>query len=216
MLKMETLSKQVYPKNLQEFIDQGWEKFIQYRIASFTLKDTLNNPEDLGQEILLSLLKTNYLDRYVPERGAFKAYLFSFVDNFLKKKYNKEHTRYGRHIVAAASLSQSPSDEAVFDGTEVFADLLPSDDDCETSVMLQVLIESIRKELAASFTASSANVYNGKVYLRDPVTVFNLMIKGASVMDVAMTLNVSRQFVYYLLKNIRTSKAYQIYSEVLN
>jgi len=208
--------KQLYPRNMQEFIDQGWEKFIQYRIAAFTLKDTLNNPEDLGQEILLSLLKTQYLDRYVPERGAFKAYLFSFVDNFLKKKYNKEHTRYGRHIVAAASLSQTPTEESSFDGTEVYADLLPSDEDCETSVMITVLIEAIRKELAETFSASSANVYNGKVYQRDPVTVFNLMIKGASVMDVATTLNVSRQFVYYLLKNIRSSKAYQLYAEALN
>lgn len=208
--------KQIYPKNLQEFIDQGWDKFIQYRISAFTLKDTLNNPEDLCQEILLSLIKTQYLDKYIPEKGAFKAYLFSFVDNFLKKKYNKEHTRHGRHIVSAASLSQVPSDEAVFDGTEVYADLLPSADDSETSVMLRVLIDTIREELAESFTASSANVYKGKVYQRDPVTVFNLMITGATVMDVATTLNVSRQFVYYLLKNIRSSKAYQLYSEALN
>jgi hypothetical protein len=138
------------------------------------------------------------------------------VDNFLKKKYNKEHTRYGRHIVAAASLSQTPTEESSFDGTEVYADLLPSDEDCETSVMITVLIEAIRKELAETFSASSANVYNGKVYQRDPVTVFNLMINGASVMDVATTLNVSRQFVYYLLKNIRSSKAYQLYAEALN
>ena len=213
---MGTEKTQDYPRNMQEFIDQGWEKFIQYRIAAFTLKDTLNNPEDLSQEILLSLLKTQYLDRYVPERGAFKAYLFSFVDNFLKKKYNKEHTRYGRYIVSAASLSQTPAEDAPFDGTEVYADLLPSTEDCETSVMLRVLISAIRKELSESFTASSANVYNGKVYLRDPVTVFNLMIKGATVMDVATTLNVSRQFVYYLLKNIRSSKAYQLYAEALN
>ena len=205
-----------YPRNIQEFVDQGWDKFIQYRIAAFTLKDTLNNPEDLGQEILLSLLKTNYLDRYDPSRGAFKAYLFGFVDNFLKKKYNKEHTRYGRYIVSAASLSQSPSEDSTFDGTEVYADLLPSCECCEDRVMLQALIDTIRAELQDAFPPSSANVYQGKVYQRDPVTVFNLMIDGASVMDVATTLNVSRQFVYYLLKNIRTSKAYQVYAEALN
>lgn len=208
--------KSVYPKNMQEFIDQGWEKFIQYRISAFTLKDSLNNPEDLGQEILLSLLKTKYLDRFDPERGSFKAYLYGFVDNFLKKKYNKEHTRYGRYIVAAASLSQTPSDEAVFDGTEVYVDLLPSEDDCETSVVIRSLIDDIRNELAQNFKASSSNVYQGKVYRRDPVTVFNLMIKGATVMDVAITLNVSRQFVYYLLKSIRTSQAYKIYLEAIN
>ena len=205
-----------YPTNMQEFVDQGWEKFIQYRIAAFQLKDTLNNPEDLGQEILLSLLKTKYLDRYDSSRGAFKAYLFGFVDNFLKKKYNKEHTRYGKFIVSAASLSQSPSDDATFDGTEVYADLLPSEDDCEENVVMKSLIDDIRRELIEAYPASSANVYMGKVYQRDPVTVFNLMIDGATVMDVANTLNVSRQFVYYLLKNIRSSRAYQIYAEALN
>jgi len=205
-----------YPTNMQEFIDQGWDKFIQYRIAAFTLKDTLNNPEDLGQEIILSLLKTRYLDRYDPSRGSFKAYLFGFVNNFLKKKYNKEHTRYGRYIVNAASLSQTPTEDATFDGTEVYADLLPSCDCCEDFVMLQALIDNIRRELTETFSPSSANVYQGKVYQRDPVTVFNLMIDGASVKDVATTLNVSRQFVYYLLKNIRTSKAYQVYQEALN
>lgn len=208
--------EKVFPKNMQEFIDQGWDRFIQYRIAAFTLKDTLNNPEDLGQEILLSLLKTRYLDRYDPSRGAFKAYLFGFVDNFLKKKYNKEHTRYGKYIVSAASLSQTPSDDATFDGTEVYADLLPSEDDCEESVVIKTLIDDIRRELSEAYPASSANVFRGKVYQRDPVTVFNLMIDGASVMDVAMVLNVSRQFVYYLLKNIRASRAYQIYVEALN
>lgn len=206
---------QEYPRNMQEFIDQGWDKYIKYRIAAFTLNDTLNNPEDLEQEILLSLLKTNYLERFDPERGTFKAYLFGFVNNFLKKKYNREHTRYGKYIVSAASLSQAPTEDASFDGSEVFADLLPSDDACEDSAMVSVLIDDIRRELASSFTASSANVFEGKVYQRDPVTVFNLMISGATVMDVANILNVSRQFVYYLLKNIRSSRAYQIYQEAL-
>ena len=208
--------RSIYPKTMQEFLDQGWLKHIHYRISAFTLKDSLNNPEDLSQEILLSLMKTNYLDRYDPEKGAFKAYLYGFVDNFLKKKYNKEHTRHGKFIVAAASLSQSPTDDATFDGTEVYADLLPSDDDCETSVMYRALIDAIRKELSENFTASSSNVYNGKVYQRDPVTVFDLMLNGATVMDEATTLDVSRQFVYYLLKIIRTSNAYNIYSEALN
>ena len=206
----------LFPTNMQEFLDQGWEKNIYYRISVFNLKDTLNNPEDLCQEIMLSLLKTKYLDRYDPEKGPFKAYLYGFVDNFLKKKYNKEHTRHGKYIVSAASLSTLPPDDAEFDGTEIFADLIPSDDDCEMSVVMQALIDDIREELGKNFSASSSNVYKGKVYQRDPLTVFNLMLNGASVMDVANILDVSRQFVYYLLKNIRTSEAYNIYSEVMN
>ena len=212
------MSEQVdlWPRTMQEFIDQGWERNIYYRISAFTLKDTLNNPEDLKQDILLSLIKTGYLDRYDVNKGTFKTYLYGFVDNFLKKKYNKEHTRHGKYIVSAASLSTlPPSDTSEFDGTEMFVDLMSSDDDCESSAVMQILIDSIREELKENFHSSSYNVYNGVVYQRDPLTVFNLMLEGATVMDVAMILDVSRQFVYYLLKNIRTSKAYQIYKESL-
>ena len=205
-----------YPKNMQEFLDQGWVKNIHYRISAFTLKDTLNNPDDLCQDILLSIMKTNYLDRYDPDKGPFKSYLYGFVDNFLKKKYNKEHTRHGKFIVAAASLSTLPPDDKEFDGTEVYADLIPSDDDCESHCEMRALIEDIRRELKNNFTANSSNVFNGTVYARDPVTVFNLMLDGATVMDVATILNVSRQFVYFLLKTIRTSDAYKIYAESMN
>jgi len=206
-----------YPRNMQEFIDQGWEKNIFYRISVFNLKDTLNNPEDLKQEILLSLLKTKYLERYDEDKGAFKGYLYAFVDNFLRKKYNKEHTRHGKYIVTAASLSTLPPDDGTdFDGSEMYADMMESNDaECDDHVAMSLLIQDIRRELSENFHASSSNVYNGVTYDRDPVTVFNLMLNGATVMDVANVLQVSRQFVYHLLKSIRTSQAYQIYLDAM-
>ena len=207
-----------YPRNMQEFIDQGWENNIFYRISVFKLKDSLNNPEDLKQEILLSLLKTGYLDRYDESKGSFKGYLYAFVDNFLRKKYNKEHTRHGKYIVTAASLSTLPPEEGSdFDGTEMFVDMMPaSDEDCDGAVAMSILIQDIRRELAENFKASSSYEYNGVIYDRDPLTVFNLMLNGATVMDVANVLHVSRQFVYHLLKSIRTSEAYRIYAEAMH
>lgn len=199
-----------YPRNMQEFMDQGWDLNIKFRIGVFNLKDSLNNPEDLLQDILLALLQTNYISRYSQDKGSFKTYLYGFVDNFLKKKYNKENTRHGKFIVNAASLTvSSPESDSDFDGTEVFAELLDAGIDIEKEIKIKAGVEEIRKELAECYDAKSTWVYKGVEYNRDPLTVFDLMMQGATVMDVSEILNVSRQFVYHLLKKIRSAKSFQ-------
>lgn len=204
-----------YPKNMQEFIDQGWEQNVKFRIRAFNLKDSLNNPEDLLQDVYLALLTTHYLDRYSPDKGSFKTYLYGFVDNLLKKRFNKENTRHGKFIVSAASLVlSSPESDAEFNGREVFAELLDSGVDEERGVIVRSIIEDIKKELKEKYTANSEYEYNGKVYQRDPLTVFELLMQGLNVMDVAEILGVSRQFVYHLVKRIRETDAYKQFSDL--
>lgn len=201
-------AKGEYPKDIQEFMDQGWTKEIYYRIRVFNLKDALNNPEDLVQDILVSLMQTKYIDRYTVDKGSFSTYIYGFIDNFLRKKYNKEHTRHGKFIVSAASLvTGSPEAESEFDGREVYSDLIDSGIDIQREILIKEVIEEIRKELAENFEANSSYENNGVVYQRDPLTVFNLLMEGKVAKDIADILGVSCQFIYHLVSKIKKCKA---------
>ena len=199
-----------YPKTMEEFVNQGWEREINFRIRAFNLKDSLNNPEDLLHDVYISLLQTNYIARYTPEKGSFKTYLYGFVDNLLKKRFNKENTRHGKFIVSAASLVVSaPESETEFNGREVFSELIDSGIDHEHEIVIHSIVEDIRKELQEGYSANSTFTNNGITYNRDPLTVFNMLMEGMSVMEISDTLAVSRQFVYHLMKKIRNTEAFK-------
>lgn len=197
------------PKNMQEFIEYGWDKYIIYRIFAFNLKDSLNNPEDLKQDILLALMSTNYLERYTKEKGSFKTYIFGFIDNFLKKRYNKENTRHGKFIVSAATLTMAaPESDADYSRNEIFAESLDSGEDLQRAVIVHTLVLEIREYLKENYTANSYYTYEGVTYARDPLTVFDLLMQDYQVRDIAKILNVSKQFVYHLMSKIKTCPAY--------
>lgn len=199
-----------YPKDIKEFVTQGWEQNIRFRIRAFNLKDSLNNPEDLVQDVLLALMETHYLDRYSPDKGSFKTYLYGFVDNLLKKRFNKENTRHGKFIVSAASLViAAPESDAEFNGREVFAELLDAGIDDARTVEIHAAIAEIRKELKDNYVANSSFTYNGVEYQRDPLTVFDLLMEDYSVKEVSTMLDVSRQFIYHLMKKIRETEAFK-------
>ena len=202
-----------FPKDMQEFIDQGWTRNILFRIRAFNLRDSLNNPEDLMQDILLALMETDYIVRYSKDKGSFKTYLYGFVDNYLKKKFNKENTRHGKFIVSAASLiSGGPESDAEFDGSEVYTELLDSGEDEARAVLTKVTIEEIREQLKGLPANSEYfNPEDNILYKRDPLTVFDLLMQDLSVKEVAQKLNVSKQFIYHLMKRIRQVEAFRNY-----
>jgi RNA polymerase sigma factor (sigma-70 family) len=203
---------QPYPKNIEEFFEMGFTQNIRFRINAFNLKDALNNPEDLVSDVILALMETKYLDRYSPEKGSFKTYLYGFVDNLLKKRYNKENTRHGKFIVSAASLSTAPPEsDAEFNGREVYAELLDTGIDESKQVEVRCIIEAIKEELRAEHKANSSYVHQGITYERDPATVFELMLKDMDTKEIAETLGVSTQFVYHLLKKVRSAPSYRDY-----
>ena len=168
----------------------------------------MNNPEDLVQDILVALMQTDYISRYSLEKGPFTTYIYGFTDNFLKKRFNKENTRHGKFIVSAASLVlASPESDAEFNGKEVYAELLDSGQDLQREVVIHNVVEEIRRELRENYSANSSNEYNGVLYERDPLTVFNLLMEDKSVKDVSEILGVSRQFVYHLISKIKECEA---------
>lgn len=208
MVAKKVSSKQ-YPKDIQEFMKNGWDTQVRYRIRAFNLRDILNQQEELVQDIIVSLMETKYLDRYSLEKGPFTTYLYGFVDNFLKKRYNKENTRNGKKIVNSASIAiSSPDSNTEFDGSVVYLDLVLPLSNKNIEFDKEILLEEIRKELE-KFKANSSVEYNGEMLDRDALTVFNLIIKDYSVIEIAKMLKTSRQFIYHLLKKIRSLQIFK-------
>ena len=136
------------PTNIQEFIEFGWNKKLRYKINSFHLNDSLNNPEDLENDIILSLIETDYISRFDPERGAFSTYIYTFVDNFLKKRYNRENTKNGSRIVQAARLEISAPDiNSTWNGSTIYADLITTNEDFTDKLLIEETIDSITHEI---------------------------------------------------------------------
>lgn len=198
--------KEKYALTVEDFLEKGFDSLIDYRISCFNLKDQINSPEDLKQDILLHLIQTDYLARYNPETGRFRSYVYSIVDNFLKKRYNKENTRHGKFIVSAAGLDTSPRDDNdIFDGRVVYADLL-QDDNIDQNFEFSVYLDNIRDELRAAFTANSSfEVESGKLLERSPLTVFNLLIEDNSITSIASILGISKQYAFYLRSLVKNN-----------
>ena len=199
------------PKTFDEFIEQDWGTKILRRIKRFDLRDCLNDPEELLQDIYVQLLKTDYIRRYDKTKNrSFEVYIYTFVDNFLKGKYKREHTKNGIGIVNKASLEYSmPENKDSFEKGVVYLENLNlfTTSDIE-KVELESLFDRVREELSV-YTASSSNVYEGVVFNRDPLTVFNLILSDHSVAEIATFFSTSSQFVYNLIKKIRESKSLQ-------
>lgn len=194
------------PHNIQEFVDIGWVQHIRLRIRTFNLRDCLNREEDLVNDILISLMETKYLDRYDENKGSFVTFLYGYIDNFLRKRYNKEHTRYGQFIVNRASLEISSSNESDLDFTKCYLDLLLDkkslDQDfglskAETSVYIQNMRDCLQKR-------RDLLEKQGLVGKKgDFLTVFDLLLQGKDTLEIATIMGTSRQFVYYLSKRMR-------------
>lgn len=203
------------PKTVEEFIEQGWLKKIKYKLMKSKLRDVLNDPEDLTQDILSDLMKKdkttglNYIERFSPEIRSFEVYIYVFVENFIKKKLAKENTRYGRGITNRASLeSFLPSSETEIEKGVVYLDLLKCSQipDESDMVLLDDVIKQVREELETSFKASSTSEFNGQIFNRDPLTVFNLILKDVSISEIAYIFGTSKQFIYNMRKKIATSE----------
>lgn len=194
------------PRNMDEFIEQGWVQIVERRVRRKALKDVNNSPEDLAQDILLSLISTDYIQRFNPEFRTFEVYLYVFIDNYMKKKFQKENTRNGKGIVNRASLEISmpdSSEELRKDVVYMESLQLSSTLEEESTLYMDEFIESVREELS-QYKASSSVEYNGRTLQRDPVTVFDLMLEDYTVAEIAEMFDTSKQFIYNLLKKIRS------------
>lgn len=203
-----TQTRDQYPRTMEEFLEQGWDARIKSRFLSWKFRDLNNNPEDMLQDILTQILETNYLDRYDPKKRVFEVYIFEFVSNFLKKRYQRENTRHGKYITSAASLVPSSSDEENYGRTgEVYMDNLNLyEEDIEESIAVKVAKENLLKFLEKAFTAnSSITLSDGTVINRDPATLFRYIDNDYTIKEVADLMGVSCQFIYTLRNKIRTS-----------
>ena len=202
-----------FPRTVEEMLEAGWYNRILRKVNKANLKDILNTPEELVQDVFLQIIKSDYLARYNPEYRPFEVYIYSLVDNLIKKRGIREGTEGGKKVVNHASLENAAdnADTNVSNPNVIFIDMLEVTKEHETTddeMFVDDLIEATRIALK-EFKASSSVEFNGKLVQRDPLTVFNYILEGKSVSEIAEIMQVSKQYIYVLLHKIRAVKTMQ-------
>lgn len=191
--------KDFVPKTVEELYNSGWKNYILYHIRKYVLYDVNNSPEDLLHDLMVQLLKTNYLSKFDPEKSEFTMYLYSFIKNYMSKPYNREHkTRNGGNIVNHASLVPTMNEAMESDNLVSHESLAGETGDFTDYVCLIQSLEADLEQIKSDSTVE----YNGVTLSRDPLTVYKLFCAGYEVKDIAEMFGTSKQFIYALRKKI--------------
>ena len=197
-----------FPRTVEEMLEAGWYNKLLKKVSKSTLRDPLNTPEELVQDIFTQILQSDYLSRYNPEFRPFDVYIYAVADNLIKKRGVRENTKGGKLIVNHASLENSIED-GVLEPNTVYLDVLELEEKTESPenlLYIKQLIASTKASLK-EFKATSSVEYDGEVVLRDPATVFDYILDGKSVSEIAEIMQVSKQYIYVMLHKIRSVKA---------
>ena len=200
-----------FPRTVEEMLEAGWyEKILRMVNKRSNLKDMLNSPEELVQDVFCNIIKTDYLSRYDPDYRPFYVYIYVLVDNLIKKRGIRENTNGGKKIVNSFALEDTVDGETITPNT-IYLDLLELEDNCESpdeKLYIDDVIEKTRSSLQ-DIKAHSIVEFDGETISRDPATVFEYILEGKSVSEIAEILHVSKQYVYVLIHKIRGVEAMQ-------
>ena len=199
--KANFFDKEYVPKSLEELYNSGWREYILYHIRKYSLHDVNHSPEDLLQDMMLQMAKTNYVENFDPEVSEFIMYLHAFIHNFMSKPYHREHsTVHGEKIVNHASLVPTTGD--ISEGSEGNVISHESVASVESNFADAVcLIHSLESDLSRIKTDSKVE-YKDIVVTKDPMTVYKLLSAGYNVNEIAEIFGTSKQFVYTLRQRI--------------
>lgn len=195
-----------FPRTVEEMLEAGWYNKLLRKVSKANLKDILNTPEELVQDIFLQIMRSDYLSRYDPEYRPFDVYIYAVADNLIRKRGARENTRCGKKIVNHATIRDSLGEDGVPDPNTVYLDSLDTfygQEDAADKMYMDDLIASTRKSLQEFKTRSKVE-YDGELLKKDPATVFEYILAGKSVSDIADIMQVSKQYIYTLLHKIRT------------
>ena len=200
-----------FPRTVDEMLEAGWYDKILKKVKKYTLNDILNTPEELVQDVFLQIIKSDYLSRYDPEYRPFEVYIYTLVENLIKKRGIREGTKGGRKIVNHLSLESTSPDDGELEAGVVYLDMLDIPDS-QGSTLNNLYLEELIRDTAESlkeFKAHSSVDFEGMTVDRDPLTVFKLILAGKSVNEIADMMHTSKQFIYFLLNKIRGTAAMQ-------
>lgn len=192
--------KDYVPKTLDEFYNSGWKEYLLYHIRRYQLNDVNHSPEDLLQDMMVQMARTNYIEKFDPEvaQGNFMFYIKVFLQNFMSKPYAKEHrTKHGQNIVNHLSLV-NVTDQEEASPMEIDYDSVGYNESSEDLICLLDTIESGLRQIKTE----SAVEYNGVVLNRDPFTVYKMLLSGYEIKEIAEIFGTSKQLVYSLRKKI--------------
>lgn len=201
-----------FPRTVDEMLEAGWYNKLLRKVSKANLKDVLNTPEELVQDIFLQIICSDYLSRYNPDYRPFDVYIYAVADNLIRKRGTREGTSGGKKILNAVSIVSSSEDsDTMSESHTVYLDTLESSEsqqNVDDNLYINTLLSDTRKSLR-EFKTNSSVEYDGKEINKDPLTVFNYILAGKSVSEIADILQVSKQYVYVLLHKVRQVKPMQ-------
>jgi RNA polymerase sigma factor (sigma-70 family) len=200
-----------FPRTVEEMLEAGWYNKLLKKVSKANLKDILNTPEELVQDIFLQIMRSDYLSRYDPEYRPFDVYIYAVADNLIRKRGAREGTNGGKKIVNHITIRDALAEDGAPEPNTLYLDTLDMPDcqeDAADKMYMDDLIESTRKSLQEFKTRSKVE-YDGELLKKDPATVFEYILAGKSVSDIAEIMQVSKQYIYVLIHRIRTVDAMQ-------
>jgi len=193
-----------FPRTVEEMLEDGWYDKILRKVKRYNLNDILNTPEELVQDVFLQIIKSDYLSRYDPDYRPFEVYIYTLVENLIKKRGIREGTKGGKMIVNHSSLENTVPENGRLEPGVVYLEMLESSgqEDVLGGIYLEELIRDTFDSLE-EFKAHSSVEVDGVTIERDPKTVFKMILAGKSVNEIASVMQTSKQFIYVLLNKIR-------------
>jgi len=222
------------PRTVEELVqDSLWMGKIHTAVSRFQISETV---EDVVADCLCQMLARqkagkNYIERWEPGLGSYSNWIYTFVNNVARKKYNREHSNTGIALRYAATIVETPEEDKVGKG-EIPESWLPviHESASEFNVFAEQILTQLSKVSAYSwvvYTETGYEVHNrngetetrdlekidqelvGRRFNRDLKTTFELLVQGFDPKDIAVLFQTSTTFVYSLIRKLRSIDAMQ-------
>jgi len=222
------------PRTVSELVqDTMWMGKIHTAVSRYQISETV---EDVVADVLCQMLSRkvngkNYIERWEPPLGSYSNWIYTFVNNVARKKYNREHSNTGVALRYAATIVETPEEDKVGKG-EIPESWLPviQDSASEFNVFAEQILHQLSKMSAYSWVVYTETGYEvhskggetetrqlekvnqglvGRRFNRDLRTTFELLIQGFDPKDIAVLFQTSTTFGYSLIRKLRSIDAMQ-------
>jgi len=222
------------PRTVEDLVqDSVWMGKIHTAVSRYQISEAV---EDVVADVLCQMLGRkkhgkNYIERWEPSLGSYSNWIYTFVNNVARKKYNREHSNTGVALRFAATIVETPEEDKVGKG-EIPESWLPviRESASEFNVFAEQILKQLSKTSAYSwivYTKTGYEIHNrngetetrnlekvdqelvGRRFNRDLKTTFELLVQGFDPKDIAVLFQTSTTFVYSLIRKLRNIDAMQ-------
>lgn len=220
-----------HPRTVDALVNNSlWMGKIRTAVSRFDINE---DTDDLVADVVCQMLSRtkdgkNYVERWEPKLGSYSNWIYTFVNNICRKKYNRLHSNTGKALRYAGTIVEEPEDGESLKKGEIPVSLVPTvlKAQAEYNLLTEQILNHLRMIPAFSWVVYSESGYEihdqsgdikvvttkepvkpefvGHKYQRDLATTFDLLSKGFEPKEIAGIYKTSITFVYSLIRKIRS------------